>query len=138
MPESLFRRWCIKPNAEIVARLRKVYPSIPIIGFPRGAGALYQDFVRESGVSALSLDQTVPAEWAAEAIEPGCTLQGNLDPQALVAGGEVLASETRRIISAFGARPHIFNLGHGIPQQTPPEHVGALVDLVHGSAGLVP
>lgn len=135
LPEPLFRRWCIKPNAEIAARLRKAQPHIPVIGFPRGAGALYPDFVRETGVDAVSLDQTVSASWASEAIEPDCTLQGNLDPQALVVGGDALASEARRIVAAFHARPHIFNLGHGIPQQTPPEHVGALVDLVHGAAG---
>ncbi len=134
LPEPLFRRWCIEPNAEITARLRKIHPEIPVIGFPRGAGALYPDFVRETGVSAVSLDQTVSAAWASDSIEDSCALQGNLDPQALVVGGDALASEVRRIVAAFRRRPHIFNLGHGIPQQTPPEHVAALVELVHGTA----
>jgi uroporphyrinogen decarboxylase len=86
-------------------------------------------------VNAVSLDQTVSATWASEFIEDSCVLQGNLDPQALVVGGDALASEVRRIIAAFSARPHIFNLGHGIPQQTPPENVAALIKLVHGTSG---
>ena len=134
LPEPLFRRWCITPNAQITAKVNAARPGVPVIGFPKGAGAGYVDFVRDTGVNAVSLDQSVPAAWAANALDPACTIQGNLDPQALVAGGDVLGSEVRRIMGAFSDRPHIFNLGHGIPKYTPPEHVGQLVDLVHQTA----
>jgi uroporphyrinogen decarboxylase len=59
--------------------------------------------------------------------------QGNLDPLALVAGGEALATETRYVLDAVRGRPHIFNLGHGVVPQTPPEHVAELVRLVRAA-----
>ena len=131
LPEPLFRRWCIQPNAQITAKINAARPGVPVIGFPKGAGAGYLEFVRDTGVSAVSLDQSVPAAWAATSLDSACTVQGNLDPHALVAGGDALGSEIRRIVQAFSDRPHIFNLGHGIPQYTPPEHVGQLIDFVH-------
>jgi uroporphyrinogen decarboxylase len=134
LPEPLFRRWCIQPNTQITAKINAARPGVPVIGFPKGAGAGYLEFVRDTGVNAVSLDQSVPAGWAATSLGPACTVQGNLDPQALVAGGDALGSEVRRIVQAFSHRPHIFNLGHGIPKYTPPEHVGQLIDLVHQAA----
>lgn len=131
LPEPLFRRWSIEPTAQIVGKLRDKYPEVPVIGFPKGAGVLYQDYARETGVTGISLDQTVPVGWAAAALARDCTIQGNLDPQALVVGGEVLATEARRIVAGLRGRPHIFNLGHGITRDTPPAHVGALINVVH-------
>ena len=131
LPEPLFRRWCIEPNAEIVAKINAARPGVPVIGFPNGAGAGYLDFVRDTGVNGVSLDQSVPVGWASGHLDSECTIQGNLDPQALVAGGEVLTTEVRRIVSGFSARPHIFNLGHGIPKYTPPEHITQMIDQVH-------
>ena len=133
LPEPLFRRWCIQPNAEIAAKVNAARPGVPVIGFPKGAGAGYLDFVRDTGVSGVSLDQSVPVGWASEHLDSGCTIQGNLDPQALVAGGEALTTEVRRVVSGFSGRPHIFNLGHGIAKYTPPEHVTQLIDQVHQS-----
>jgi uroporphyrinogen decarboxylase len=59
-------------------------------------------------------------------------LQGNLDPLALLAGGEALKNAVTRILDAFDGRPHIFNLGHGILQETPIAHVEELLKLVKG------
>ena len=129
LPEPEFVRWCEVPAARIVGRLKERYPEVPIIAFPRGAGVLYQRFVQAVPVDGISLDTTVPLAWARETL-PGVCLQGNLDPAALVAGGEIACAAARRIIETLGDRPFVFNLGHGVLPQTDPGAVGALVDYV--------
>ncbi|MCW8834858.1 MAG: uroporphyrinogen decarboxylase, partial [Rhodospirillales bacterium] len=135
LSESGFRRWVIEPTATIVSRVKEACPGIPVIGFPRGAGALYVDYVRETGVDGVSLDTAVPLKWAAENLQPLCTVQGNLDNQILVAGGAAMESEITRILDTLGRGPFIFNLGHGIVPHTPPEHVARLAELVKGWKG---
>jgi uroporphyrinogen decarboxylase len=129
LPEPEFVRWCEVPAGRIVGRLKARYPEVPIIAFPRGAGVSYQRYVRAVPVDAISLDTSIPLGWAREAL-PGVCLQGNLDPAALVAGGEVACREARRIIETLGERPFVFNLGHGVLPQTDPLAVGALVEYV--------
>ena len=127
-----FERWVIAPNARIVAALNARYPHIPVIGFPKGAGEKLPAYARETGVTALGLDETIDPLWAAQALPAGLPVQGNLDPLLLIAGGAELETQARRILDAFADRPHIFNLGHGIGQTTPLEHVGELLSLVRG------
>ena len=129
-----FERWVIAPTSRIVTALRKRHPQVPVIGFPKGAGAKLGAYARESGVDALGLDETVDPAWAHRELPQGLPLQGNLDPLALLAGGKVLKSAVRRILDALAERPHIFNLGHGILQDTPIEHVEELLGLVKGGA----
>lgn len=131
-PEQ-FERWVIAPNAAIVAALREKRPDAKIIGFPKGAGEKLPAYARETGVDALGLDETIDPEWAHGALPAGLPVQGNLDPLALLAGGEGLERAVSRIRAAFAERPHIFNLGHGILQQTPIEHVETLLTLVRGA-----
>jgi uroporphyrinogen decarboxylase len=130
-PEQ-FDRWVIAPNAEIVSRLRARCPDLKIIGFPKGAGAKLIDYVRETGVDGVGLDETIVPEWADAMLPPGLPVQGNLDPLALVAGGKALETAVDRIITAFADRPHIFNLGHGIVPDAPIAHVEALLKRVRG------
>ena len=130
LPEPAFRRWCIEPVTAIVKHLRTKHPQLPIIGFPRGAGLLYAGYAGATGVDAVSLDSTVPLGWATTAVQCDGCVQGNLDPQMLVVGGRAMATETARILRQLAGGPHIFNLGHGIVPQTPPEHVAALVEQV--------
>ena len=132
LSENQFQRWVIQPTVEIVKRLNKACPGVPILGFPRGAGILYQDFVKQTGVDGVSLDNSVPVSWAAEHLQPLCTVQGNLDNMALIAGGEAMENEIRAILEGFAGGPHIFNLGHGILPETPPEHVERLAALIEG------
>jgi uroporphyrinogen decarboxylase len=127
-----FEQWVIAPTARLVARLRDRHPDVPIIGFPKGAGGKLAAYARETGVTAVGLDETVDPVWAAQALPDGLPVQGNLDPLALIAGGAPLADAVRRILDALSARPHIFNLGHGIQQDTPIAHVEQLIDLVKG------
>jgi uroporphyrinogen decarboxylase len=133
LPEPFARRFVIEPVREIVSILKSRHPGVPVIGFPRGIGVLYPDFCRETGVDAVGLDTTVPADWAARVLQTRCAVQGNLDPQILVTGGALLESEVRRIVRALGRGPFVFNLGHGIVPETPREHVAALVAAVRAA-----
>jgi uroporphyrinogen decarboxylase len=108
---------------------------VPVILFPRAAGEVYRDFARESGADALSLDPGVRLQWAREELQTRVAVQGNLDPRTLVTGGTGLDDEVRRILSAFGQGPFIFNLGHGILPETPPENVARLVRIVRERQG---
>jgi len=122
-----FERWVVAPNATIVSALRERHPTVPIIGFPKGAGAKLPAYVAGTGVDAVGLDESVDPHWADRALPPELPVQGNLDPLALIAGGEALDAGIDRILDAFGQRPHIFNLGHGIDQHTPISHVEQLI-----------
>ena len=125
-----FERWVIAPTAAIVAQLKARHPGVPVIGFPKGAGGKLPAYARETGVDALGLDETVDPAWAAKVLPEALPVQGNLDPLALIAGGEALASAVERILLSFANRPHVFNLGHGILPDTPIPHVEQLIRLV--------
>jgi len=118
-----FQQWVIAPNRVIVERLRALRPGVPVIGFPKGAGAKLVDYAVQTGVDAVGLDETVDPHWADAALPEGLPVQGNLDPLALVAGGRSLDEAIDTILAAFPRRPHIFNLGHGILPGTPIAHV---------------
>lgn len=126
LPENEFARWVIAPTRRIVERVRRGAPGIPIIGFPRGAGANYTAYAGQSGVDAVSLDQTVPLEWALHALGGKAALQGNLDPLLLTCGGETMLRRAEEITRIFRDKPFVFNLGHGITPDTPVEHVALL------------
>ena len=132
LPEAAFRRWIIEPTRALVARFHAKHPDVPLIGFPRGAGLYYTQYAAETGVSAISLDTTVPTSWAAKTLQPNLTVQGNLDPMLLLVGGEGMMEGVQRILDNLGQGPLIFNLGHGVVKETLPEHVAALVAAVRG------
>jgi uroporphyrinogen decarboxylase len=129
-----FERWVIAPTARIVDAFRARHPDTPIIGFPKGAGGKLRAYAAETRVDAVGLDETVDPVWANRELPHGLPVQGNLDPLALIAGGDTLADAARRILDAFSDRPHIFNLGHGIQQTTPIAPVEQLVALVKGQS----
>jgi uroporphyrinogen decarboxylase len=128
-----FERWVIAPNAAIVSALHARYPHVPVIGFPKGAGGKLPAYARETGVDAVGVDETVDPHWAATHLPADMPVQGNLDPLALIAGGETLESAVANVLEAFADRPHIFNLGHGILQDTPIAHVERLLALVRSA-----
>jgi uroporphyrinogen decarboxylase len=127
-----FERWVIAPTARLVGKLKEIHPEVRIIGFAKGAGGKIAAYARETAVDAVGLDETVDPAWAANALPETVVVQGNLDPLALVAGGEALRSSVKAILDAFSGRPHIFNLGHGILPETPIAHVEELIGLVKG------
>ncbi|CAN5563245.1 uroporphyrinogen decarboxylase [soil metagenome] len=122
-----FERWVIAPNAAIVAAIHARHPGVPVIGFPKGAGEKLPAYASGTGADAIGLDETIDPEWAAANLPVGLPVQGNLDPLALIAGGATLDGAIDRVLAAFADRPHIFNLGHGILQDTPIAHVEALL-----------
>ncbi len=127
-----FERWVIAPNRTIVEKLRALHPDVPIIGFPKGAGAKLVDYAMETGVDAVGVDETIDPYWAHAHLPAGLPVQGNLDPLALVAGGKALDEAIDRIMDAFHDRPHIFNLGHGIVPDTPIDHVAHMLKRAGG------
>ena len=126
LPAEAFVRWVIEPTRRIADRLKASYPDVPIIGFPRTAGLMYRAYADESGVDAVGLDSAVPLGWAARELQPRLPVQGNLDPVALVAGGAALDRAAEAVLTALAGGPFVFNLGHGVMQTTPPEHVAQL------------
>ena len=127
-----FEQWVIAPTARLVKKLRAAHPNVPVIGFPKGAGGKLGAYARETGVSAIGLDETVDPSWAARELPRDLPVQGNFDPLALLSGGKPLRAAAQRVLDAFADRPHIFNLGHGILPDTPVENVEQLIRQVKG------
>ncbi|UAB78472.1 uroporphyrinogen decarboxylase [Erythrobacter sp. SCSIO 43205] len=127
-----FERWVIAPNAKITAALKQSHPDTPVIGFPKGAGEKLPAYARETGVDAVGIDETMDPVWVNAQLPEGMPVQGNLDPLLVEAGGEMLPKRVKAVLEAFNGRPHVFNLGHGIGQFTPIEHVEALLRAVRG------
>jgi uroporphyrinogen decarboxylase len=132
---SEFERWVVAPNAAIVEAIKQRHPGVPVIGFPKGAGAKLSAYARETGIDAVGLDETIDCAWAARELPAGMPVQGNLDPMLLLAGGDALGADARRILDAFAGRPHVFNLGHGIDKDTPIAHVEMLLAVVRSWRG---
>lgn len=127
LPEAMFERWVVAPTKRVVQKLRAIHPKALVIGFPRAATlAGYERYARETGVNAVSLDTAAPMDWAVRALS-GMTIQGNLDPIALIAGGRALDERIDAILSATKASPFVFNLGHGILPETPIAHVERMI-----------
>jgi uroporphyrinogen decarboxylase len=132
LPEPAFRRWCIAPVRAVVERVKARQAGAPVIAFPRGAGVLYAGYAAATGADAVSIDSAVPLDWARRSVQTEAVVQGNLDPVMLLAGGQAMADEVVRIREALGGGPFVFNLGHGVLPDTPPDHVAALVRLIRG------
>ena len=131
LPDDEFGRWVVEPTQAIVAKLHALHPEVPVIGFPRGADVASADFVARTLVDGISCNTSMPLAHMAElADKSGAVVQGNLDPLLLVAGGQALEARVAEILTAMKDKRFIFNLGHGIVPQTPPEHVARLVELV--------
>ncbi len=135
LPDDQFRTWCIEPIARIVATVRRQIPAARIIGFPRGAGTRLEQYLAAVPVNAIGLDWMVELSFAREHVQARRTIQGNLDPLALLAGGDTLDRGVDAILEAFGDGPFIFNLGHGVVPDTPVAHVERLVARVRRAHG---
>ena len=134
LDEAAFEFCCVAPVRKIVERVRAIHPDTPIIGFPKGAGALYDTYREKTGVTGLGLDWSVPLSQAQRLQKQGA-VQGNLDPLRLVAGGKALEEGIDRILEGLGDGPLIFNLGHGITPEAPVAHVEAMVKRVRSARG---
>jgi len=133
LPEPEFESWVVAPTHRIVTELKRRHPHVPIIGFPRGAGAKAAHYLEATGVNGLGCDTGVPLEQMRALADRGVAVQGNLDPLLLVAGGEAMRTRVEATLAAMRGVPFILNLGHGIVPETPPEHVAELVALVRAT-----
>ena len=133
LPATLRERYSLWPMAEIAMNVRAACPDVPVIAFPRGVGSAYADYAAVPAFSGVSIDQTVDVRWAAGTLQGRTAVQGNLDPLVLAAGGAAMDKAVEEILSTLGDGPFVFNLGHGVVPDTPPEHVAALIARVKGS-----
>ncbi len=132
VPAVLRQKVIIKMHQKIISDLRAMKINLPIISFPKGLGEGLAAYADEVDIQGLGLDHYTDRNWAVQSIRKDIVLQGNLDPLCLVSGGNQLKKEVDSILYDFRDRAHIFNLGHGIVPQTPPEHVARLIELVRG------
>ena len=128
VPAGLFEAAVLGPTARIVANVKAKHPNLPIIGFPRGAGGWLTRYAEATGVNGIGVDQMT--DIAAVKLPPGVALQGNLDPILLLQGGDAMRAEAKRLVQSMKDKPFIFNLGHGVMQPTPPDHVAELVNAI--------
>ena len=129
LPEDLFDRLVIKPHAKVIALLREAGVTTPVIGFPRGASGLAENYVDQTGVQAVALDVQASAALG-QRLQQRVTIQGALDPLLLRAGGEALDRRVDQLLSQWGYGPYVFNLGHGVLPDTPVAHIEQVVERV--------
>jgi len=130
VPAGLFEAAVLEPTSRIVANVKAKYPNLPIIGFPRGAGGWLTRYAETTGVDGIGIDQMT--DIAAVNVPQRVALQGNLDPILLLQGCDAMRTEAKRLVEAMKGKPFIFNLGHGVMQPTPPDHVAEQVAAIRG------
>jgi len=131
LSDSDFEDWVIAPTADLVGRVKTACPDVSVIGFPRGSGPNYRRYAEATGIDGLGCDTAAPLSLMRN-MQAQVTVQGNLDPILLLAGGDAMERRVMAILDSLGRGPFIFNLGHGILPETPIAHVERLVEMVHG------
>ena len=124
-----------KPHQRLLEILQRKNVDLPFISFPKGIGEGLINYANEVDINCIAIDQNTDPLWANCALPSNIAIQGNLDPLCLVTGGQQMKDEISRIIDCFADRPHIFNLGHGVVPQTPPEHIQDLIDFIRTRLG---
>jgi uroporphyrinogen decarboxylase len=132
LPVDLHDRWVHQPIATIVKGVRAVFPDVPVIAFGRGLGSGHGALARATGVNAISIEQGVDLSGIISGVPQQVAIQGNLDPELLKTGGTAMHEAVVKLCDIVPIGRHIFNLGHGILQQTPPEHVAEMLGLIRG------
>ncbi|QDH13522.1 uroporphyrinogen decarboxylase [Formicincola oecophyllae] len=130
LPPNDFRRWVIEPTRRIRALLKQRHPTVPVIGFPRLGGVMTGEYAQNTGVDTVSLDTSTDPLKILPLLSPHQGVQGNLDPQLLLNGGAPMVKAAQALAETLRGRSHVFNLGHGVSQFTPVEHVAELVEAV--------
>ena len=130
LPPEAFEQWVIAPTKKLTGLIRAAHPDIPLIGFPKGAGLLYPAYAERSGASVLAFDQTLPLDYVRDHLQVKMPVQGALDNGLLLTGGAPMLRAAEQIIDTLAGGPFVFNLGHGVIKETPPEHVAALSEFI--------
>ena len=134
LDENKFKLFCIDPVNKIINKIRKKYPNIAIIGFPRNADHSYLEYGKSLNVDCISIDQNINIEWLINNLKMtkkrNLCLQGNLAPEILLEGGGKMIASIHNIIDVFSSINHIFNLGHGVIKETPIENIDLLIKTI--------
>jgi uroporphyrinogen decarboxylase len=133
LADAAYREFSLAYSRRVLAGLRRTADgrTVPRILFTKGGGGWLEEMA-DSGADCLGIDWQTPIGQARRRVGDRVALQGNMDPMALFAPPAAIEREVARILEGYGPGPgHVFNLGHGISQHTPPESVEALVEAVH-------
>lgn len=130
VPVEFFKKYIVDVTKDIVVSIKRKFPNVKIIGFPRGAGFMYKEYI-ESGIDVLAIDYMVPLEYAVE-LQKDIPIQGNLDPVLLLSDWSIIEPRVEKIMKMLSGGKFIFNLGHGIIKESKIENVLKLVDFVKG------
>jgi uroporphyrinogen decarboxylase len=130
--EAEYKQWIIAPAKKIVQNIKAVHPDIPIIGFPRESDEQFLAYAKETGVDAVSVDQTVQLAWIKSHLQPICRVQGCLNNELLAGNKQAALEEAKTILSTLD-KPFVFNLAHGILPHTPVENIQALCEYLKKS-----
>lgn len=133
LPEPALGALCLAPAKEIARRVKAKYPTVPVILFPKGVGPAAAAFAELEECDVIGIDHSYPWTYARQALSPHVAVQGGLDPMLVVTGGRRMEDEARRLVDTFRGVPYIFNLGHGLTPDTPPDNVGRLVEIVRST-----
>jgi uroporphyrinogen decarboxylase len=124
------KQFCINPNKNIVKKIKKKFPNIGIVCFPKGINKNINVFIKEVRPDGVNLDYDVNLHDLN--LNNGVVFQGGLNPKFLLGSKQKMFKEAKRYLDFFKDKPYIFNLGHGILPQTKPENVKKLVEFVRG------
>ena len=133
LSDRAYREFSLAYLQQVISGLHRSHEGerIPSIVFTKGGGQ-WLEAIADIGCDAVGLDWTTDIGDARKRVGNKVALQGNMDPMVLFAAPEAVAAEARKVVDAYGPGPgHVFNLGHGINQYTPPDNVSVLVDTVH-------
>ena len=130
LPGHYLEKYSLNPMKNIAKELKKRFPKIPLIVFPRGVGPMYEKFSKMKEFNCIAVDSNIDITWAKNNIQKNNVIQGNLDPAYLVSGGKDLVNKTNDIVEKFSTAGHIFNLGHGITPNAKIENVELLIKTI--------
>ncbi len=130
LPGPYIEKYSLKPMKEIAIELKKRFPNIPVIIFPRGVGPMYEKFAKVKEFNCIAIDSNIDLTWARKNIQKHNLIQGNLDPAFLITGGKELVKNTKNIVQKLSSSNHIFNLGHGITPNAKIENVELLLKTI--------
>jgi uroporphyrinogen decarboxylase len=133
LPEPILQAACLDPADAIARKVKAAHPGTPVILFPKGVGPAALYFASLDSCDVIGIDHAHPWSDARGRLSPYATVQGGLDPMLVVAGGKRMEEEARHLRETFRGAPYIFNLGHGLTPDTPPENVARLVEIVRAS-----
>ncbi|HHF7373077.1 uroporphyrinogen decarboxylase [Legionella bozemanae] len=129
-PEN-YQKFSLEYMQKIVQQIKAYYPNIPVILFTKGGGQWLEKMLI-TGCDALGIDWTCDLGEARQRVGKQVALQGNLDPSVLLTSKQCIREQVKKVLASFGSGSgHVFNLGHGITPDVPPEHVAAMIDAVH-------